>query len=101
MKKTLLILLLICLYKTAAFGQTFEWARVQGDTASRDITVATDGKNMVSAGIFFNKITMGNQTFTKTGYSKYLAKHNTYGDVLWAKHIIGPSRYYKISLDTD
>ena len=101
MKKLLLVFLLNCFLFFNAFGQMFQWAKIQGQSPP---AIASDGTNTFSAAVYRNSIVLGNDTLTATGsttLSNYLAKHDQTGAVLWAKNIGGAFRQTLIEVDKD
>src|SRR5688572_21027109 len=99
MKKLILLCLLLIFTDNMAHAQFFQWAQKQENIAfhmSTPYGTAYSGGNflakgsniLATTGLFYNNITLGNQTFTRSDSTNaYLAVHDLGGNVLWAKQI--------------
>ncbi len=77
------------------------WAGGSEDDNGHLISTDQSGNNY-TIGVFFNNITFGSSTLTTTNFSAYFfVKHNSAGNVIWAKKIDDSNIWHIEELATD
>jgi hypothetical protein len=89
------ITLMLCLFASTVFSQTFQWAKSMGGTgndASSHLTIDPNGYIYAGISCMYPTAYFGTDTFTISGFNDiFLAKFDNYGNKVWIKKYGGPN----------
>ena len=90
MKKSILyiIILFIILTPLVSSGQNWQWARSSSDTFSLAYAtscIADASGNVYETGYFYDYITFGTTVLNCEGFSMFLVKYSSSGNIIWAQ----------------
>lgn len=99
-----LLLALVVMPSFSAQSQSVAWLNMVGGLQGEvweDVTVDHEG-NVFAAGKFSGTLPIGDSTFTFRGFSDIVvAKYDSSGNFLWARHEGGPGEDVGVELDVD